>query len=71
MDRIGDIGRVIQNKLASGEIRTFSGFDCNDCHNSGFRMVDDPAGSRYKGAVRCDRCRFWEFIRERLGSTRR
>ena len=70
MDHIGNITQVIQNKLASGEIRTFTGFDCDDCHNSGFRMVDDPSdrvyGGRYQGAVRCDRCRYWEFVRDRL-----
>jgi len=51
-------------KLRSGEIRTFGGYECSECFNSGFRAVDDPHGGPNRGVVRCDRCRYWELKRE-------
>ena len=54
----------ILGKLRAGEIRTFGGFECGECFNSGFREVDDPQGGPNEGVVRCDRCRYWEFKRE-------
>ena len=51
-------------KLRAEEIRTFEGFECWACFNSGFRTVADPKGGPNEGVVRCDRCRYWEFKRE-------
>lgn len=58
----------IIEKIRSGEIRTATGYECSECFNSGFREVPDPQGGHYKGVVRCDRCRYWEFARERMAA---
>lgn len=60
------ISDSIRADLAAGKLRTHDGqFECQGCFNSGFREISDPQGSVYRGVVRCDQCRYWEFRRQR------
>ena len=56
----------IIDEVNSGKVRIRAGFECAECFNSGFRYVPDPQGSHYKGVVRCNQCRYWEFEAERM-----
>lgn len=33
--------------------------ECEQCFDGGFRYVNDPAGSNYRGVVRCNYCDYW------------
>lgn len=71
LTRISNIADEIRRDLAAGKLSRFdgtAGFMCEHCLNAGWRYVDDPRDkySNYRGVVRCDRCRYWEFEYERI-----
>jgi hypothetical protein len=60
----------IIDDVNNGRVRIRQGFECSQCYNSGFRYVPDPQGSKYRGVVRCNECRYWEFEAERMRQQR-
>lgn len=62
LNTLHEIGEGIR----SGAIRVENRYyECSACFNSGFREATDPRGSAYRGVVRCDQCRYWEYRREK------
>lgn len=59
-ERVENRRRMTQQSIQEMALSSSRNYwECEHCNGCGFRYVDDPHGSLYRGVVRCDRCEYW------------